>query len=118
MTSTVGVVGAGTMGAGIAQVAAVAGHPVLIVDAVPGAAARAVDTIRDKVKAQVAKGRISVDPDTLDLTAVDSVGAALASNTSSLSPTALAVGLAHPERLVGLHFFNPVPAMKLVEVIS
>ena len=42
----------------------------------------------------------------------------LASNTSSLSPTALAAGLAHPERLVGLHFFNPVPAMKLVEVIS
>jgi 3-hydroxybutyryl-CoA dehydrogenase len=139
------------MGAGIAQVAAVAGHPVLIVDAVPGAAARAVDTIRDKVKARVAKGRLSVDPDTLDLTAVDSVaglagcavvieavvedlavkrslfaeletvvsaGTVLASNTSSLSPTALAVGLAHPERLVGLHFFNPVPAMKLVEVIS
>jgi 3-hydroxybutyryl-CoA dehydrogenase len=151
MTSTVGVVGAGTMGAGIAQVAAVAGHPVLIADAVPGAAARAVDTIRGKVKAQVAKGRISVDPDTLDLTAVDSVaslagcavvieaivedlavkrslfaeletvvsaGTVLASNTSSLSPTALAAGLAHPERLVGLHFFNPVPAMKLVEVIS
>ncbi|HXT90642.1 MAG TPA: 3-hydroxyacyl-CoA dehydrogenase [Trebonia sp.] len=151
MTSTVGVVGAGTMGAGIAQVAAVAGHPVLIADAVPGAAARAVDSIRDKVKAQVAKGRISVDPGTLDLTAADSAtdlagcavvieaiiedlaakralfaeletvvaaDAILASNTSSLSPTALAAGLAHPERLVGLHFFNPVPAMKLVEVIS
>src|SRR5690348_18242637 len=151
MTSTVGVVGAGTMGAGIAQVAAVAGHPVLIADAVPGAAARAVDRIRDKVKAQVAKGRISIDPDTLGLTAVDSgadlAGCAvvieavvedlevkralfaeletvvasdtiLASNTSSLSPTALAAGLEHPERLVGLHFFNPVPAMKLVEVIS
>src|SRR6201999_893608 len=44
--------------------------------------------------------------------------AILASNTSSLSPTALAAGLAHPERLVGLHFFNPVPAMRLVEVIS
>jgi 3-hydroxybutyryl-CoA dehydrogenase len=151
MTSVVGVVGAGTMGAGIAQVAAVAGHPVLIADAVPGAAARAVDSIRDKVKAQVAKGRLSVDPDALDLTAVDSAdGLArcavvieaviedldvkrtlfaeletvvaedtiLASNTSSLSPTALAAGLAHPERLVGLHFFNPVPAMRLVEVIS
>ncbi len=99
----------------------------------------------------MAKGRLSVDPDALDLTAVDSADglaecgvvieaiiedlavkralfaeleavvasdAILASNTSSLSPTALAAGLAHPERLVGLHFFNPVPAMKLVEVIS
>ena len=151
MTLVVGVVGAGTMGAGIALVAAVAGHPVLIADAVPGAAARAVGSIRDKVKAQVANGRLSVDPDALDLTAVDSAdGLAecavvieavvedlavkralfaeletvvaedtiLASNTSSLSPTALAAGLAHPERLVGLHFFNPVPAMRLVEVIS
>ena len=147
----VGVVGAGTMGAGIAQVAAVAGRRVLIADAAPGAASRAAGAIRDRVKAQVAKGRLTVDPDTLDLTAVDGVAslaecgvvieaivedlaakrtlfaeletvvapaAVLASNTSSLSPTALAAGLAHPERLVGLHFFNPVPAMKLVEVIS
>jgi 3-hydroxybutyryl-CoA dehydrogenase len=147
----VGIVGAGTMGAGIAQVAAVAGRRVLLADAVPGAAARAVTGVRDRVKAQVAKGRLSVDPDALDLTAVDSadelaecgivieaiiedlaakralfdeleavVGddAILASNTSSLSPTALAAAMVHPERLVGLHFFNPVPAMKLVEVIS
>jgi 3-hydroxybutyryl-CoA dehydrogenase len=150
----VGVVGAGTMGAGIAQVAAVSGHPVLIVDAAPGAAERAVIGVRERVKAQVAKGRLNVDPDALDLAAVDSsAGLAaladrgivieaivedlavkraffaeledvvgpdciLASNTSSLSPTALAAGLARPERLVGLHFFNPVPAMKLVEVIS
>jgi 3-hydroxybutyryl-CoA dehydrogenase len=147
----IGVIGAGAMGAGIAQVAAVAGRRVLITDAVPGAAERAVTGIRDRVKAQVAKGRLSVDPDALDLTALDSAdGLAecgvvieaiiedlaakralfaeletvvesdviLASNTSSLSPTALAAGLAHPERLVGLHFFNPVPAMKLVEVIS
>jgi 3-hydroxybutyryl-CoA dehydrogenase len=107
--------------------------------------------IRDRVKAQVAKGRLSVDPDALDLTAVESVAelagcavvieavvedlavkralfaeleafvaadAILASNTSSLSPTALAAGLRSPRRLVGLHFFNPVPAMRLVEVIS
>ncbi len=150
-TALIGVVGAGTMGAGIAQVAAVAGRRVLIADAVPGAAERAVGGIRDRVKAQVAKGRLSVDPDSLDLTAVDSVAGLagcgvvieaiiedlavkralfaslrrsspldtiLASNTSSLSPTALAAGLTQPERLVGLHFFNPVPAMKLVEVIS
>jgi 3-hydroxybutyryl-CoA dehydrogenase len=151
MIRPVGVVGAGTMGAGIAQVAAVAGRRVLIADAVPGAAERAVAAIRDRVKAQVAKGRLSVDPEGLDLTAVESLAglaecgvvveaivedlgvkkalfaelegvlaadAVLASNTSSLSPTALAAGLAHPERVVGLHFFNPVPAMKLVEVIS
>jgi 3-hydroxybutyryl-CoA dehydrogenase len=151
---TVGVVGAGAMGTGIAQVAAVAGHRVLLADAVPGAAGRGVVAIRDRVMAQVARGRLDVDPDTLDLAAVGSSGGlaalagcgivieaivedlavkralfaeleravgpdcVLASNTSSLSPTALAAGLAHPERLVGLHFFNPVPAMKLVEVIS
>ena len=146
----VGVVGAGTMGAGIAQVAAVAGRRVLLADAAPGAAARAVEVIRERVKAQVAKGRLAVDPDALMITAT-SVGdlggcdvvveaivedlaakralfaelegivgpdAILASNTSSLSPTAIAAGLARPERVVGLHFFNPVPAMKLVEVIS
>ena len=49
---------------------------------------------------------------------VVSADCVLASNSSSLTPTAMAAGLAHPERLVGLHFFNPVPAMKLVEVIS
>jgi 3-hydroxybutyryl-CoA dehydrogenase len=147
----IGVVGAGTMGAGIAQVAAVAGRRVLLTDAFPGAAEAAVAAIRDRVAAQVAKGRLTIDPAALDLTPVaapadladcavvieaivedldvkrtlfaelESVIAAdaiLASNTSSLSPTALAVGLTRPERLVGLHFFNPVPAMKLVEVIS
>src|ERR1700733_8462238 len=72
-TGSIGVVGAGTMGAGIAQVAAVAGRRVLITDAVPGAAERAVAGIRDRVKAQVARGRLTVDPDALDLTATDSV---------------------------------------------
>jgi 3-hydroxybutyryl-CoA dehydrogenase len=151
MTGTVGVIGAGTMGAGIAQVAAVAGHRVLIADAVPGAAERAVAAVRDRVKAQVAQGRLRADPGALDLAAVDRADglaecgtvieaivedleakralfaeletvvapdAILASSTSSLSPTALAAGLGHPERLVGLHFFNPVPVMKLVEVIA
>lgn len=146
----IGIVGAGTMGAGIAQVAAVAGRPVRIADAVPGAAERAVAGIRDRVKAQAAKGRLSADPDALDLAAVDSGdglagcevvieaivedlavkralfaeletvvadGTIFASNTSSLSPTALAAGLAHPERLVGLHFFNPVAQMPLVEIV-
>ena len=146
----VGVVGAGTMGAGIAQVAATAGHRVLLVDAIDGAAARAVDRIRERVKTQVAKGRLEVDPDALDISPAEvcdlagavvvieavvedleakrrlfaeleqivPAGCLLASNSSSLTPTAMAAGLAHPERLVGLHFFNPVPAMRLVEVIS
>lgn len=146
----VGVIGAGTMGAGIAQVAAVAGRRVLLADAAPGAAERAIEKIRDRVKRQVEKGRLTVDPDSLVITATEVAGMAecdvvveavvedldvkkrlladlervvaadtiLASNSSSLSPTAMAAGLEHPERVVGLHFFNPVPAMKLVEVIS
>ena len=144
MIKTLAVVGAGTMGAGIAQVAAAAGHPVLVCDTLPGAAAAAIGKIHDRV------ARRGGDPATLDLTAVGSVaelGAAqvvveavvedlavkralfadlervvsdqaiLATNTSSLSPTAMARDLRHPERVVGLHFFNPAPAMKLVEVI-
>jgi 3-hydroxybutyryl-CoA dehydrogenase len=147
----VAVVGTGTMGAGIAQVAAVAGRRVRLLDAVAGAAERAVGRIRSQVKSQVARGRLAVDADALDITvAADLSGLAgcsvvveaiaedltakktlfaslervvatdcvLASNSSSLTPTAMGAGLAHPERLVGLHFFNPVPAMKLVEVIS
>jgi 3-hydroxybutyryl-CoA dehydrogenase len=146
----VGVVGAGTMGAGIAQVAAVAGRRVLLADAIPGAAEAAIVRIRDQVRARVARGRLDADPDALAITAnsvdeladcevvaeaivedlaakralfaelekVVSPGCVLASNSSSLSPTAMAAGLTYPERLVGLHFFNPAPAMRLVEVIS
>lgn len=151
MRETVAVVGAGTMGAGIAQVAALAGHPVLLFDAAPGAAERAVSGIREQVKSLVARGRLDADPDELELApvaAVDALASArvvveaivedlaakrglfadlervvapdcvLASNTSSLSPTAIAAGAAHPERVLGLHFFNPVPRMRLVEVIA
>jgi 3-hydroxybutyryl-CoA dehydrogenase len=147
----VGVIGAGTMGAGIAQVAAVAGRRVLLHDVAAGAAERAVARVREQVKYLAAKGRLSADPDALDVTAADGLPAlagcdivveaivedlaakkallagleqvvapdcVLASNSSSLSPTAMAAGLEHPERVVGLHFFNPVPRMRLVEVIS
>ncbi len=138
------------MGAGIAQVAAVAGRRVLLTDALPGAAERAVTAIRDRVKSSAAKGRLDIDLDALDVSASDLPGLAecdvvveaivedlavkrqlfaalerivgpgcmLASNSSSLSPTAMAAGLEYPSRLVGLHFFNPAPVMKLVEVIS
>jgi 3-hydroxybutyryl-CoA dehydrogenase len=151
VNAPIGVVGAGTMGAGIAQVAAVAGRRVLVYDALDGAAQRAVSRVRDQVKSLVAKGRLAAGADALDLSAVGGLAelagcdvvveaivedlaakkslfaaleeivspdCMLASNSSSLSPTAMAAGLAHPERLVGLHFFNPVPRMELVEVIS
>ena len=145
----VAVVGAGTMGGGIAQVAAVAGHPVTVYDAVEGAAGRAVAAIRDRVAQLVTKGRLR--PTGLRLAVATELGelaparcvieavaedlavkqalfaelekvvtadCVLATNTSSLSPTAIAAGLSHPERLVGLHFFNPAPVMRLVEVVS
>jgi len=150
----IGVIGAGTMGAGIAQVAANAGHPVRLLDLRAGAAAEAVARIGAALAGQVAKGRLAEAERTALLarivpvtTSVELDGAVLvieaiaedleakqallreleqrvapdailASNTSSLSITALANGMRHPARLVGMHFFNPVPAMKLVEVVS
>jgi len=150
-SAPVAVVGAGTMGAGIAQVAAVAGHPVTVYDVVEGAAGRAVAAVHDRVTRLVAKGRLDLEPSSLQLTVaadlgelararcvieavaedlavkqalfadlekVVTPGCVLATNTSSLSPTAIAAGLSHPGRLVGLHFFNPAPVMRLVEVVS
>ena len=150
-SAPIAVVGAGTMGAGIVQVAAVAGHPVTVYDAVEGAAGRAVAAVRDRVTRLVAQGRLDCDPGSLRLTAATGLdelahvecvieavaedlavkqalfadlelfvapGCVLATNTSSLSPTAIAAGLSHPGRLVGLHFFNPAPVMRLVEVVS
>lgn len=147
----VAVVGACTMGGGIAQLAAVAGHPVTVYDAVQGAAERAVAAIRNRVAQLVTKGRLDCDPAGLRLSVASELGeltpahyvieavaedlavkqglfaslekvvtpdCVLATNTSSLSPTAIAAGLSHPERLVGLHFFNPAPVMRLVEVVS
>jgi 3-hydroxybutyryl-CoA dehydrogenase len=131
MPDLIAVVGAGTMGAGIAQVAAAAGHPVLLYDAVPGAADRAaaalpevstVESLAGLAPARVVVEAVVEDLDVkrrlfADLEGVVAADCVLASNTSSLSPTALAAGLAHPERVVGLHFFNPVPRMRLVEVV-
>jgi 3-hydroxybutyryl-CoA dehydrogenase len=149
------VIGAGIMGAGIAQVAAQAGHPVRLHDARPGAAAQAKDKLAATFDGLVAKGKLA-RPDaqaTLSrITAVESLASGadgvrlvveaivenldvkralfkeletlvgadciLATNTSSISVTALANGLQRPERLVGMHFFNPVALMKLVEVVS
>ncbi|HSA82619.1 MAG TPA: 3-hydroxyacyl-CoA dehydrogenase [Geminicoccaceae bacterium] len=149
----VGVVGAGTMGAGIAQVAATAGHPVLLCDAAAGAAEAARSRIGAALDRAVGQGRLSSAQRPVisarieachGLDALASAGlvieaivedldakqrlfealevfleptAILASNTSSLSITALAAKLQHPERVVGLHFFNPAPRMELVEVV-
>ena len=150
----IGVIGAGTMGAGIAQVAATAGHNVKLMDLREGAAQAAIAQI-DKVFASlVSKERMSAEDRTnalarisavtnlsdmsdaamvvevivenlaakqalmRDLETVVSPQAVLASNTSSISITAIANGLQHPQRVVGMHFFNPVPLMKLVEVVA
>ncbi len=151
---TVAVVGAGAMGQGIAQVAAQAGHPVLLVDTRPGAAQAAVASIAKALTALVEKGKrtaaerdatvarlravdglsdlapaglvveaIVEDPDVkrrLFAELEDIVGedAILATNTSSLSVTAIGAGVRRPERLAGLHFFNPAPLMALVEIVS
>jgi 3-hydroxybutyryl-CoA dehydrogenase len=148
------VVGAGIMGVGIAQVAAQAGHPVMIYDTRAGAAAEATSRLRATLEGLVAKGRLAADAAraTLErihpLPALEQAGAArlvveaivenleakrglfqqlegivaadavFATNTSSISITAIANGLHHPGRLVGMHFFNPVPLMKLAEVVS
>src|SRR6478752_2057223 len=94
----VAVIGGGRMGAGIAQVFLAAGASVAVVEAVPE---------RPDLKAAVLRAAESaVGPD-----------AVLASNTSSLSVTDLAGALRRPERFLGMHFFNPVPASKLVEVV-
>lgn len=148
------VVGAGIMGAGIAQVAAQAGHMVLLFDARAGAASVAHEKLSQTFDGLVQKGKLSASDarevlarirpieSLADVSAVKLVVEAvverlevkrslfkelealvdascvLATNTSSISVTAIANGLEHPERLVGMHFFNPVPLMKLVEVVS
>jgi 3-hydroxybutyryl-CoA dehydrogenase len=150
----IAVVGAGIMGAGIAQVAAQAGHPVKLHDAREGAAAEAKAKLKATLDGLVAKGKLTARPPRHAgrITPIEQLqqaeGAAhrlvveaivedlppsapvprarsalpaeaiLATNTSSISVTAIANGLKHPQRLVGMHFFNPVPLMKLVEVVS
>ncbi|MDI3420983.1 3-hydroxyacyl-CoA dehydrogenase [Streptomyces luteolus] len=153
-TNPVAVVGTGTMGQGIAQVALVAGHPVLLHDAVPGRAEQAAAAIAARLDRLVEKGRLSEDDrsaaqarlkpagtlteladcglvveavlEQLDvkqalfreLEGIVSADCLLATNTSSLSVTAIAGGLERPGRFVGLHFFNPAPLLPLVEVVS
>jgi 3-hydroxybutyryl-CoA dehydrogenase len=154
LDAVVFVVGAGIMGAGIAQIAAQAGHAVWLFDTREGAAEAALANVAKQLQAQAAKGRMTAADASAALgrlraaTSLDDAATAglvveaivenlaakrelfgrleaivpdsciLASNTSSISITAIANGLKSPARLVGMHFFNPVPAMKLVEVVS
>jgi 3-hydroxybutyryl-CoA dehydrogenase len=151
--STIGVVGAGQMGNGIAQVAALAGYEVVLQDVAQAALDRGLATLRKNVERQVAKGQVTAEAaeaalgrvrGTLELgelagsqlvieAATENLdlklriferlsGALgpetlLATNTSSISVTAIAARTARPDRVIGMHFMNPVPVMKLVELI-
>ncbi len=153
-SSPVGVIGAGTMGAGIAQVAAAAGHTVMLYDAAEGAAERGISHVAAGLEKLVARGRMDAGArdallarirpvDNIEslggcalvveavveklevkrdlfqaLESICSNDAILASNTSSLSITAIGASMSRPGRLVGMHFFNPAPIMKLVEIVS
>ncbi|HGY9627314.1 3-hydroxybutyryl-CoA dehydrogenase [Pseudomonas putida] len=149
----IAVIGAGTMGNGIAQVCAVAGYQVLLIDVSEAALERGVATLGKNLERQVNKGtleadqaqaaktRIRISTDYAELASAQLVIEAatenlelkqrilkqvaahvrndclIATNTSSLSVTALAASIEHPERFIGVHFFNPVPMMALVEII-
>lgn len=149
----VGVVGAGTMGSGIAQIAAQAGCEVTLVDSSEDALNRSQEKLGKVFARLVEKGRVTIEESTaiqqritrsttlesmascdmvieaivedLDvkttlfktLEGIVNEDAILATNTSSLSVTALARGCEKPQRMIGLHFFNPAPLMALVEVI-
>jgi 3-hydroxybutyryl-CoA dehydrogenase len=146
------VVGAGTMGNGIAQVAATSGYQVTMMDVVPGQVERAQATIAKSAEKLLGKGVISEEQKQAALkiatsTVLEGAGSAdlvieaatenpelklklfgeldriakpgviLASNTSSISITKIAAATKRPENVIGMHFMNPVPLMKLVEVI-
>jgi 3-hydroxybutyryl-CoA dehydrogenase len=148
-----GIVGAGQMGCGIAQVAAQAGIDVMLVDAMPAMAERGLKRIDGALEKLVGKGKMKAeeraeivsrihptegygafgDCDVVVEAATESQelkkkifaeldkavkpGAILASNTSSISITLLGAQTRRPEKVIGMHFMNPVPVMKLVEVV-
>ena len=141
------VVGAGQMGGGIAQVVAASGRRVSLHDAQPGATDRALATMRKSLAKLAEKGGADPDEVLARVKPVDDVVAAdlmveavvedadvkgdvfrradatlppeavLASNTSSIPISSLAAATGRPDRVIGMHFFNPVPVLKLVEVV-
>lgn len=130
MTETIAVLGAGIMGAGIARVFGRAGHEVRVFDVQPEAAARAAEaagaSAHGTVEDAVAGATIVLEaaPERLELkraliAQIESANpdAVIASNTSSISPDALAAGMRDPSRLVIAHFFNPADTVPLVEVV-
>ncbi|HEU4738309.1 MAG TPA: 3-hydroxyacyl-CoA dehydrogenase NAD-binding domain-containing protein [Solirubrobacterales bacterium] len=152
--SRVGVVGAGTMGRGIAQVAALGGYETVLFDAAPGVAEGGAAALREALDKGASRGRWSADeakaagsrvetaaeidglrgcelaieaaPESVELkreiftglAAVLGPEAVLATNTSSLRVSEIAGGVPQPERVVGMHYFNPPALMKLVEVVA
>lgn len=150
---SMGVIGAGTMGSGIAQTAAVAGLRVVMIDVTETALGKGRAAVKASLERLVSKGkldaatqeaalgRIETSTDYARLASADIVieaatenvelkgrilkqieaaarpDAIIATNTSSISITALAAQLAEPSRFLGMHFFNPVPMMPLVEII-
>ena len=141
------VVGAGQMGAGIAQVVAASGRDVLLHDTFPGAVERGLETIERSLAKLHEKGGPEPEGVLVRITPVDALadadlmieaivenaeakkevfraadgtlaaGAVLASNTSSIPITELAAATSRPVQVIGMHFFNPVPLLALVEVI-
>uniref|UniRef100_UPI00259101B5 3-hydroxyacyl-CoA dehydrogenase NAD-binding domain-containing protein n=1 Tax=Acidiphilium sp. TaxID=527 RepID=UPI00259101B5 len=150
---TLGVLGAGAMGNGIAHVAALSGLDVVLVDTAQAVLEKSMATMRKNLERQVQKGTIDAAAEAAALARVSpmtthdafakcdmvieavpereeikravfasllphvSPDCILASNTSSISITRLAAGTDRPERFIGMHFMNPVPVMKLIEVI-
>src|SRR4051794_27654847 len=150
----IGVLGAGTMGAGIAQLACRSGAQTLLFDPVPEALEKGASKVQDGLRREASKGKLSsVDaqaaaerlqtvseleqlapceliieavPERLELkheiygrlSEIVDEDCVLATNTSSLPVTAIAAGASRPERVVGMHFFNPAPVMALLEVIA
>ena len=152
--AVIGVLGAGTMGSGIAQLAARAGARTLLHDPIAEALGRGVERARDGLAKEASKGRLDADaakaaserlepvqemaalapcelvieaaPERLELkhelyrqlSEIVGEQCVLATNTSSLLVTAIAAAASHPERVVGMHFFNPAPVMRLLEVVA
>jgi len=152
--AVIGVLGAGTMGAGIAQLAARAGGEALLYDPIADALAKGVERAREGLAKEASRGKLSAQeaqaaaqrlapvpelsaladcelvieaaPERLELkhelfgalSEIVTERCVLATNTSSLPVTAIAAGASNPERVVGMHFFNPAPVMRLLEVVA